>query len=151
MVQRSYPRKAGTKHLHSRRIRSRFDKKRYRFIKIVEASKNYGLRKTSLPLERRLQIGKYRWRIWYVVIYGGVFFFFFSQRWKTIFAGVVVGWGFNENGIVTNKLVRSLMPLVPLEVCVNNYPGFYQHFTTGKSYCANFDNGKWEYSVKVTY
>ncbi|XP_044763935.1 serine protease gd-like [Coccinella septempunctata] len=54
--------------------------------------------------------------------------------------GAVVGWGFNQNGIVTNKLVRTFMPIVSREICINNYPGFYQHFTLGKSYCASFQN-----------
>lgn len=54
--------------------------------------------------------------------------------------GVVVGWGFSENGIVTNKLVKTLMPIAPKEICINNYPGFYKHLISGESYCANFQN-----------
>ncbi|KAK9892388.1 hypothetical protein WA026_019840 [Henosepilachna vigintioctopunctata] len=55
-------------------------------------------------------------------------------------SGVVIGWGFNEHGIITNKLIKTYMPVVPRETCIRSYPEFFTHFTSNNSFCARFSN-----------
>ncbi|KAL3271717.1 hypothetical protein HHI36_022188 [Cryptolaemus montrouzieri] len=56
-------------------------------------------------------------------------------------SGLVVGWGFNEHGIVTNKLIKTYMSIVPKQTCINSYPEYFAHFSSSKSFCAGFSNG----------
>lgn len=55
--------------------------------------------------------------------------------------GTVVGWGFNENGILTTTLMQSQMPIVPLNDCLYSNREFFSQFTSDKSFCAGFRNG----------
>ncbi|RZC34687.1 limulus clotting factor C-like [Asbolus verrucosus] len=56
-------------------------------------------------------------------------------------AGTVVGWGFDENGRVTEQLTKAKMPVVSQETCIYSFPDFYSRFTSSKTYCAGFKNG----------
>jgi hypothetical protein len=58
------------------------------------------------------------------------------------FSGTVVGWGFDENGHVTEILTKAKMPIVSQETCIYSFPDFYSRFTSSKTYCAGFKNGK---------
>lgn len=55
--------------------------------------------------------------------------------------GVVVGWGFDETGKVTEALTQARMPVVSKDTCIYSFPEFYSKFTTQKTYCAGFRNG----------
>ncbi|CAH1118358.1 unnamed protein product [Phaedon cochleariae] len=56
--------------------------------------------------------------------------------------GTVVGWGFDENGKVTEQLTKAHMPVVSQETCIYSFPDFYSRFTSDHTYCAGFKNGK---------
>ncbi|KAJ3653082.1 hypothetical protein Zmor_018999 [Zophobas morio] len=55
--------------------------------------------------------------------------------------GTVVGWGFDENGRVTEQLTKAKMPVVSQETCIYSFPDFYSRFTSNTTYCAGFKNG----------
>lgn len=56
--------------------------------------------------------------------------------------GTIAGWGFNENGKLTEHLTKTKMPVVSKETCIYSYPEFFSRFTTEKTYCAGYRNGK---------
>ncbi|KAF2882841.1 hypothetical protein ILUMI_23353 [Ignelater luminosus] len=55
--------------------------------------------------------------------------------------GTVVGWGFDETGVVTDQLMLAKMPVVSRETCLFSFPEFYAKFPPGSTYCAGFRNG----------
>ncbi|XP_072382310.1 chymotrypsin-like elastase family member 2A [Diabrotica undecimpunctata] len=55
--------------------------------------------------------------------------------------GTVVGWGFDENGRVTNQLTKAHMPVVSQTTCIYSSPQFFSIFTSNYTYCAGFKNG----------
>ncbi|XP_044763414.1 serine proteinase stubble-like [Coccinella septempunctata] len=55
--------------------------------------------------------------------------------------GTVVGWGFNENGVLTTTLMQAQMPIVSLAKCIYSNRDFFSQFTSEKSFCAGFRNG----------
>ncbi|XP_046385994.1 uncharacterized protein LOC124155875 isoform X2 [Ischnura elegans] len=55
--------------------------------------------------------------------------------------GVVVGWGYDETGTVTEDLMMAKMPVVSQQTCIWSYPQFFSHFTSDRTYCAGFRNG----------
>ncbi|CAH1111806.1 unnamed protein product [Psylliodes chrysocephalus] len=55
--------------------------------------------------------------------------------------GTVVGWGFDQNGKVTEQLTQAHMPVVSQETCIYSFPEFYSRFTSDHTYCAGFNNG----------
>lgn len=57
------------------------------------------------------------------------------------FAGTVVGWGYDEDGRLSEELKMLDMPIIPKEKCIYSLPEFYPRFTTLDSYCAGFING----------
>lgn len=57
-------------------------------------------------------------------------------------AGTVVGWGYDEDGKLTEELTKLEMPVVSKEVCIYSLLDFYSSFTTVDTYCAGFLNGK---------
>ncbi|KAK9751282.1 Trypsin [Popillia japonica] len=55
--------------------------------------------------------------------------------------GTVVGWGYDEDGKLTEELTKLEMPVVSKEVCIYSLLDFYSSFTTVDTYCAGFLNG----------
>ncbi|XP_072382312.1 chymotrypsin-like elastase family member 2A isoform X2 [Diabrotica undecimpunctata] len=55
--------------------------------------------------------------------------------------GTVVGWGFDQNGRVTDQLTKAHMPVVSQTTCINSSPQFFSRFTSNYTYCAGFKNG----------
>ncbi|KAI4455191.1 modular serine protease [Holotrichia oblita] len=55
--------------------------------------------------------------------------------------GTVVGWGYDEDGKLTEELTMLNMPIVSKQVCIYSLPDFYPRFTTNDTYCAGFING----------
>ncbi|KAI4455188.1 modular serine protease [Holotrichia oblita] len=55
--------------------------------------------------------------------------------------GTVVGWGFDENGKLTEELTMLNMPIVSKDSCIYSFPDFFSRFTTSETYCAGFTNG----------
>ncbi|XP_050308922.1 chymotrypsin-like elastase family member 2A [Anthonomus grandis grandis] len=55
--------------------------------------------------------------------------------------GIVVGWGFDETGTVTEQLTKAHMPIVSQETCIYSFPDFYSRFTSSTTFCAGFKNG----------
>ncbi|KAG8226433.1 hypothetical protein J437_LFUL015101 [Ladona fulva] len=53
----------------------------------------------------------------------------------------VVGWGYDERGVVTEELMMAKMPVVSQQTCIWSYPAFFPRFTSEKTYCAGFRNG----------
>lgn len=64
------------------------------------------------------------------------------QLTKRFVLGTVVGWGFDENGKVTEQLTKAYMPVVSQETCIYSFPEFYSRFTSEQTFCAGFRNGK---------
>lgn len=56
--------------------------------------------------------------------------------------GTVVGWGFDETGQVTEQLHKAQMPIVSQDKCRSSFPEFYTRFTSDRTFCAGFQNGK---------
>lgn len=54
--------------------------------------------------------------------------------------GTVVGWGFDQTGVVTETLFKTNMPVVNTQTCIYSYPEFFSRFTNEKTYCAGFRN-----------
>lgn len=52
-----------------------------------------------------------------------------------------MGWGFDEDGHVTEELTLVKMPVVKQTTCIWSFREFYTHFTSEKSYCAGYENG----------
>ncbi|KAG5885426.1 hypothetical protein JTB14_036073 [Gonioctena quinquepunctata] len=55
--------------------------------------------------------------------------------------GTVVGWGFDENKKLSNKLMQAEMPVVSTVTCIYSNRDFFSQFTFEKNYCAGFRNG----------
>ncbi|KRT86291.1 Trypsin, partial [Oryctes borbonicus] len=55
--------------------------------------------------------------------------------------GTVVGWGFDENGKLTEELTMLNMPIISKEACIYSFPDFFSRFTTSETFCAGFTNG----------
>lgn len=53
----------------------------------------------------------------------------------------VTGWGYDENGQITEELKMAKMPVVSQQVCLWSNRDFYPHFTSDRTYCAGFRNG----------
>lgn len=56
--------------------------------------------------------------------------------------GAVVGWGFDQTGIVTESIFKTNMPVVDAQTCIYSYPEFFSRFTNEKTYCAGYRNCK---------
>lgn len=56
--------------------------------------------------------------------------------------GTVVGWGWNEKGMLSDQLIKTKMPIVNQITCIRSYPEFFAKFTNDNSYCAGFRNGE---------
>ncbi|CAH1118379.1 unnamed protein product [Phaedon cochleariae] len=55
--------------------------------------------------------------------------------------GTVVGWGFDENKKLSNKLMQAQMPVVSTLTCIYSNRDFFSRFTSDKNFCAGFRNG----------
>jgi secreted trypsin-like serine protease len=55
--------------------------------------------------------------------------------------GSVPGWGYNENGLVSDDLTFVQMPIVTHETCIWSNRDFFSKITSDKSFCAGFRNG----------
>ncbi|KAL3271704.1 hypothetical protein HHI36_022176 [Cryptolaemus montrouzieri] len=55
--------------------------------------------------------------------------------------GTVIGWGYNEDGIITDELHKAGMPIVSTETCIYSYPDFFARFTSNTTFCAGYRNG----------
>ncbi|KAJ8963549.1 hypothetical protein NQ314_005554 [Rhamnusium bicolor] len=56
--------------------------------------------------------------------------------------GTVAGWGFDENGKITEELTKAHMPVASQETCIYSFPDFYSRFSSERTFCAGFRNGK---------
>ena len=56
-------------------------------------------------------------------------------------SGEVPGWGYNENGLVSEELSFIKMPVVTHETCIWSNRDFFSKITSEKSFCAGFRNG----------
>ncbi|PSN37052.1 hypothetical protein C0J52_20887 [Blattella germanica] len=56
--------------------------------------------------------------------------------------GIVAGWGFDENGQITEDLKMANMPIVSQTDCLWSNLNFFPHFTTNMTFCAGFQNGE---------
>lgn len=59
-----------------------------------------------------------------------------------ISSGQVVGWGWDEKNKPTVELKMAQMPIVSRETCISSNPKVFSLFTSEKTYCAGFRNGK---------
>lgn len=57
--------------------------------------------------------------------------------------GIVVGWGFDENRKLSNKLMQAQMPVVSTIKCIYSNREFFLKYTFENNFCAGFRNGKW--------
>ncbi|KAJ8956093.1 hypothetical protein NQ318_016546 [Aromia moschata] len=55
--------------------------------------------------------------------------------------GVVIGWGFDQTGMISDELSKAYMPVVSQETCIYSFPEFYSRFTSQSTFCAGFQNG----------
>ncbi|XP_023310719.1 limulus clotting factor C-like isoform X1 [Anoplophora glabripennis] len=55
--------------------------------------------------------------------------------------GTVVGWGFDENRELSDKLMQAKMPIVSTVDCIFSNRDFFSRFTSEKNFCAGFRNG----------
>ncbi|KAK5638497.1 hypothetical protein RI129_012792 [Pyrocoelia pectoralis] len=55
--------------------------------------------------------------------------------------GEVVGWGYDQYGKITDRLMQITMPVVTQGMCIQSNPLFYSHYTTDMTYCAGYKNG----------
>ncbi|XP_059618458.1 serine proteinase stubble-like isoform X2 [Phlebotomus argentipes] len=55
--------------------------------------------------------------------------------------GTVPGFGYNEHGIVDDKLSHVNMPVVTHETCIWSNRDFFSRLTSNVTYCAGFNNG----------
>lgn len=53
----------------------------------------------------------------------------------------IPGFGYNENGKITERLTHVKMPIVTYEECIRSKPEFYSRITSEHSFCAGFRNG----------
>lgn len=63
--------------------------------------------------------------------------------------GTVVGWGFDETGKVTEQLHKAQMPIVSQDNCRSSFPEFYSRFTSDRTFCAGFKNGKCKFITNI--
>ncbi|XP_077291088.1 venom protease-like [Arctopsyche grandis] len=55
--------------------------------------------------------------------------------------GVVVGWGFTENDVLSTKLLMASIPGIDDWDCLASNPDFFSRFLTRNTYCAGYANG----------
>lgn len=55
--------------------------------------------------------------------------------------GSIPGWGYNENGLVSEELTFIRMPIVTHETCIWSNRDFFSKVTSDKAFCAGFRNG----------
>ncbi|CAO1381196.1 unnamed protein product [Diamesa hyperborea] len=55
--------------------------------------------------------------------------------------GSIPGWGYNENGLVSEDLTFIRMPIVTHETCIWSNRDFFSKVTSDKAFCAGFRNG----------
>ncbi|VEN42173.1 unnamed protein product [Callosobruchus maculatus] len=55
--------------------------------------------------------------------------------------GTVVGWGFDQNKKLSNKLMQAQMPVVSSVTCIYSNREFFSQFTFENNFCAGFRNG----------
>ncbi|KAK9892395.1 hypothetical protein WA026_019846 [Henosepilachna vigintioctopunctata] len=55
--------------------------------------------------------------------------------------GTIIGWGYDEDGVITDELHKATMPVVTTEACIYSYPDFYARFTSNTTFCAGYRNG----------
>jgi dynein heavy chain len=55
--------------------------------------------------------------------------------------GSVPGWGYNENGLVSEELSFIRMPVVTHETCIWSNREFFSKVTSERNFCAGFRNG----------
>ncbi|XP_050501125.1 serine protease Hayan-like isoform X2 [Diabrotica virgifera virgifera] len=55
--------------------------------------------------------------------------------------GTVVGWGFDENKKISEKLMQAKMPVVSTIQCIYSNRDFFARFTSDSNFCAGFRNG----------
>lgn len=55
--------------------------------------------------------------------------------------GIVVGWGWNERGELSDQLVKTGMPIVDTLTCIRSNPEFFAKFTNDYNFCGGFRNG----------
>ncbi|CAH1991235.1 unnamed protein product [Acanthoscelides obtectus] len=55
--------------------------------------------------------------------------------------GTVVGWGFDQNKKLSNKLMQAQMPVVSSVTCIYSNRDFFSQFTFENNFCAGFRNG----------
>lgn len=100
------------------------------------------LRETCLSLGRPTSAGVGYRKTWYSlsireILINPVYFIISFN-----FVGTVAGWGFDENGKVTEELTKAHMPVVSQETCIYSFPDFYSRFTSEFTFCAGFKNGR---------
>jgi hypothetical protein len=55
--------------------------------------------------------------------------------------GSIPGWGYSENGLISDELTYIDMPVVTHETCIWSNRDFFSKITSDKSFCAGFRNG----------
>ncbi|XP_072382323.1 uncharacterized protein [Diabrotica undecimpunctata] len=55
--------------------------------------------------------------------------------------GTVIGWGFDENKKISEKLMQAKMPVVSTIQCIYSNRDFFAQFTSDTNFCAGFRNG----------
>ncbi|XP_045467074.1 CLIP domain-containing serine protease 14D-like [Harmonia axyridis] len=55
--------------------------------------------------------------------------------------GTIIGWGYDEDGVITDELHKASMPIVSTETCIYSYPDFFARFTSNTTFCAGYRNG----------
>ncbi|XP_055602658.1 uncharacterized protein LOC129751283 [Uranotaenia lowii] len=67
----------------------------------------------------------------------------FDEDYKVLInkVGFVPGWGYNEQGLVSEELSYAQMPVVAHETCIWSNRDFFSKVTSNTSFCAGFRNG----------
>lgn len=65
--------------------------------------------------------------------------------------GSIPGWGYNENGLVSEDLTFIRMPIVTHETCIWSNRDFFSKVTSDKSFCAGFRNGSSGKTIYLSY
>ncbi|XP_066251877.1 phenoloxidase-activating factor 1-like isoform X2 [Euwallacea similis] len=55
--------------------------------------------------------------------------------------GTVVGWGYNEQGQLSQNLMKAEMPIISTSNCLFSNRDFFSIFLSDKNFCAGFKNG----------
>lgn len=55
--------------------------------------------------------------------------------------GQVPGWGYNENGVISEELSYVNMPIVGFQTCILSNPEFFSRVISNTTFCAGFENG----------